>query len=56
VEIAEELDTSEAAVKKAAQRLRQRYRDVLCAHIAATVSSPEEIDEEIRHLFSVLAG
>lgn len=51
-EIALRLNLTEAAVKMAVQRLRARYRDILRAHIAETVASPEEIEEEIRHLFS----
>ena len=51
-EIAARLNLTEAAVKMAVHRLRARYRDILQAEIADTVSSPEEIDEEIRHLFS----
>jgi hypothetical protein len=34
-------------------RLRKRYRDLLRAHIAATVSTNAEIDAEIRDLFRV---
>jgi RNA polymerase sigma-70 factor (ECF subfamily) len=51
-EIAARLNLTEAAVKMAVHRLRARYRDILRAEIAQTVSSPEEIEEEIRHLFS----
>jgi RNA polymerase sigma-70 factor (ECF subfamily) len=48
------LGMSEATVKKAAQRLRQRYRELLRAQIAATVDGPEAVEEEIRELFAVL--
>lgn len=51
-EIAARLNLSEAAVKMAVQRLRARYREILRAEIAATVAAPEEIEQEIRHLFS----
>jgi len=51
-EIAARLNLTEAAVKKAIHRLRARYREILQAEIADTVSSPEEVDEEIRCLFS----
>jgi RNA polymerase sigma factor (sigma-70 family) len=51
-EIAARLNLTEAAVKMAVHRLRARYRELLRAEIAGTVSSPEEVDEEIRHLFS----
>lgn len=52
-QIAAQLHLTEAAVKVAVHRLRGRYRELLRAEIASTVSSPEEIEEEIRHLFSV---
>ena len=48
------LGLSEGAVKLAVHRLRRRYRDLLRAEIAQTVSLEEEIDDEIRHLFSAL--
>ena len=51
-EIAGRLSLTEAAVKMAVQRLRSRYRETLRAEIASTVASPEDIEEEIRHLFS----
>jgi RNA polymerase sigma-70 factor (ECF subfamily) len=50
--IAVQLKLTEAAVKMAVHRLRARYREILRAEIADTVSSPHEVDEEIRHLFS----
>ena len=48
------LGLSEGAVKVAVHRLRRRYRELLRDEIAQTVSSPEEIEEEIRHLFTCL--
>ncbi len=51
-EIAARLNLTEAAVKMAVQRLRARYRELLREEIANTVSSSEQIEEEIRHLFS----
>ena len=45
---------TEAAVKSAAHRLRQRHRELLREEIAQTVTRPEEIDEEIRYLLTVL--
>jgi RNA polymerase sigma-70 factor (ECF subfamily) len=38
----------------AVHRLRRQYRRVLRAEIAQTVGSPEEIDDEIRHLFAAV--
>ncbi len=51
-EIAGRLNLTEPAVKMAAQRLRARYREILRMEIGKTVSSPAEVEEEIRHLFS----
>ena len=53
-DIAGELGMTEAAVKKAAQRLRQRYREAVRAQIEETVASQEEVEEEIRDLFDAL--
>ncbi len=39
--VAVELGMNESAVKKAAQRQRQRYREILREQIAATVEGPE---------------
>ena len=54
-ELARELKMTEGAVKVAVHRFRRRYRELLRAEIAATVSTAAEVDDEIRHLFSVLA-
>jgi RNA polymerase sigma-70 factor (ECF subfamily) len=51
-----ELGMTEGAVKIATHRLRQRYREVLTEQVAQTVSTAEEIDDEIRYLFSTLSG
>jgi RNA polymerase sigma-70 factor (ECF subfamily) len=53
-EIGAAVGMSDAAVKKAAQRLRQRYRELLKERIAATVDGPEAVEEEVRELFAVL--
>ena len=49
------LGMSEAAVKKAAQRMRQRFQEVLREEIGHTVADSSEIDEELRHLWNALA-
>jgi RNA polymerase sigma factor (sigma-70 family) len=54
--LASTLGISEGAVKVAVHRMRQRYRQLLREEIANTVASPEEVEEEMRHLFAVLAG
>lgn len=54
--VADELNVSEAQIKMSVHRLRRRYRALLRAEIARTVSSPAEVDDELRQLFAVLAG
>ena len=53
-ELAKKLGMTEGALKVAVHRLRQRYREVLRAEIAETVNSPDEIEDEMRHLVAVL--
>ena len=53
--LAADLEMTEGAVKVAVCRLRERYRERLKAEIAHTVASPAEVDEELHHLFRVLA-
>lgn len=55
-EIAEVLGLKEGAVKVAAHRLRQRYRETLRREIAQTVGAEDEIDEELDNLTRVLRG
>jgi RNA polymerase sigma-70 factor (ECF subfamily) len=52
--VAKELGMAESAVKVALHRMRERYRKLLRSEIALTVESPDEVDEEIMHLFKVL--
>jgi len=52
-EIAARHGLTEGAVKAAAHRLRQGFRAALRRAIAQTVSSEEEIDGEIQHLFEI---
>jgi RNA polymerase sigma-70 factor (ECF subfamily) len=52
--IGAKLGMSEGAVKAAAYRLRQRFRELLIAHIAQTVADPNEIEDEIRDLMASL--
>jgi RNA polymerase sigma-70 factor (ECF subfamily) len=53
---AERLGLSEAAVKSVIHRLRQRFAELVRAEVANTVASPEEAEEELRYLLSVLNG
>jgi RNA polymerase sigma-70 factor (ECF subfamily) len=51
---AREFGMTESAVRQASYRLRQRYRQVLREEIAHTVMAPADIDDELRHLVTVL--
>ena len=53
-DIAAQLDLTEEAVKKAVQRLRHRYRDMLRTEIAHTVTTAAEVEEELQHLVRLL--
>ena len=55
-ELATALGMNEGAVKVAVHRLRKRYRHLLRAEIADTVTGSEDVDDELRHMFAVLAG
>ncbi len=50
-EAAERLQMNEGALRTTVHRLRRRYREILREEIAGTVASPEQIEDEIRHLF-----
>jgi RNA polymerase sigma factor (sigma-70 family) len=49
------LNLSEAAVKMAVHRLRQRYRECLRPEIAQTVATTDEIEDELRYVMGVFA-
>ena len=46
----------EMAVRKAAHRLRRRFGQVLRNEIAETVADEEAIDDEVRHLLTIIAS
>ena len=48
------LGLSEVALKSLVHRLRGRYRALLREEVARTVEKPDEIDDELRYLFSAL--
>lgn len=51
---AEHLKMTEDAVRQHVSRMRKEYRNLLREEIAETVSSPEEVEDEIRKLFQSL--
>jgi RNA polymerase sigma factor (sigma-70 family) len=54
-EAARDLGASAGAIKVAVHRLRRRFRDLIGDEIAQTVASPEEIEDELRHLRAAVA-
>ena len=52
---AAKLDMTEGAVRVAVHRLRQRYGELVREEIAQTVTTPEQIEEEICELYAALA-
>ena len=55
-ETAREGGTTEEALKKAVQRMRRRYHQLFREEIAQTVASPDEVEEELRHLCAILSS
>jgi RNA polymerase sigma factor (sigma-70 family) len=53
-QIAARLGMTENAVRQAFYRFRQRYQSLLREEIAHTVATPGDIEEELRHLITVL--
>ncbi|OUT58636.1 MAG: hypothetical protein CBB71_13045 [Rhodopirellula sp. TMED11] len=54
-QVAQKLGLSEAAAKTAASRLRKQFGQLLRDEISQTVTDLNEIEDEIRSLFSVLS-
>lgn len=54
-DLAASLGTTEAALKMAVSRMRQRYAELLRQEIANTVSSPDEVEDELRALMTALS-
>jgi len=54
-EAARDLTMEEGAVKVAVHRLRKRYRQALCATVASTVASPDDVADEIQCCLRALA-
>jgi RNA polymerase sigma-70 factor (ECF subfamily) len=52
--LAQEMNTSEGALKVAIHRLRKRYRELFRQEIADTVADPGEVESELRFLAAAL--
>ena len=55
-QIADELGTSEGAVRTASWRLRQAYGEFLRAEVSHTLSDPADVDDELSHLLLILSS
>ncbi|HXP59168.1 MAG TPA: sigma-70 family RNA polymerase sigma factor [Dongiaceae bacterium] len=55
-EVAPALGLSESGLRTAVHRMRQRNQELVREEVAQTVSSPAEVDEEIRYLIRVVSG
>jgi RNA polymerase sigma factor (sigma-70 family) len=53
-QVASEFDMTENAVKQAFYRFRQRYQTLFREEIAHTVAIPSDIEDELRHLITVV--
>ena len=53
-ELGARLGMKEDAVKQAVHRMRHRYRELFREEIAQTVAGPDEVEDELKHLFAVL--
>jgi RNA polymerase sigma factor (sigma-70 family) len=53
-ELAARLKMNEGAIKAAVHRMRKRYRELIRAEIAHTIAPSQDIEDEMRHLFSAL--
>ena len=53
-EMATQLRMTEGAVKVAVHRLRQRYGELLRTEVSQTVTTPAEVNEELRYLVLVM--
>jgi len=54
VQLAQQWNTSEGAVKVAVHRVRKRYRELLRQKIGETLVDPADVEDEIRFLISAL--
>jgi RNA polymerase sigma-70 factor (ECF subfamily) len=54
-ETAESLGMTEAAIRVAIHRLRKKYGELLRREIADTVADPAQVDDELKHLLTVVS-
>ncbi len=54
--LGQELGMSEGAINVAVHRMRKRYGQYLREEIAATVTSSDEVEDELRHLMEIVSS
>jgi RNA polymerase sigma-70 factor (ECF subfamily) len=54
--VAEDLGMTESAFKVAVHRMRRRYATLLREEVAQTVSNPDQVEDEVRYLFSAMGS
>ena len=54
--VAGQLGLEEGAVAVRVHRLRKRYRELVREEVAQTVATPGEVEDELRHLLTVLTA
>jgi DNA-directed RNA polymerase specialized sigma24 family protein len=55
-QVANDLGMSREAVKKAVQRMRNRYHELFREEVAHTVADPAEVEEELRYLCAAVGA
>ena len=55
-DVAANLEMTEAAVRVAVHRLRERYRDLLKREVSQTITDPDAVDDELKRLRSAIRG
>jgi len=53
--VSHEVGMTEAALKSAVHRLRQRYQELVREVVVQTVADPAELEDEVRHLLEVVS-
>jgi len=55
-QLGEQVGMSESALTVAVHRMRRRYGELLREEIAATVATPEAVEEELRYLINIVSA
>jgi RNA polymerase sigma-70 factor (ECF subfamily) len=55
-DVSARLGVTESALKSVIHRMRRRYADLFRDEVAQTVESPADVEDEIRHMFAVMAN